>query len=209
LCTSYWYPLYVYARRRLASVQAAQDFTQEFFTRLLEKDLVGHANPARGRFRSFLLACFKNFLSNQEAKESADKRGGIRPILPLDFEAGERRYSREPFHQLTPERIYERRWALTLLDQVFARLRKEFVEDGKSALFDSLKTYLAGEKSTERYAETAARLGISEGAVKMAVHRLRQRYRELLRAEIAQTLEAPDEIDDEIRQLFAAVRLEK
>jgi RNA polymerase sigma-70 factor (ECF subfamily) len=209
LCTTYWYPLYAYARRRLDTVHEAQDLTQEFFARLLEKDLVGHADPSRGRFRSFLLTCFKNFLSKQQAQANAEKRGGGRPVLPLDFEAGERKYSREPFHQFTPERIYERRWALTLLDQVFVRLRREFAEEGKSSIFDALKVYLAGEKPSEQYADIAARLDMTQGAIKMAIHRLRQRYRELLRAEIAQTLDTPEEIDDEIRQLFAAVRSEK
>jgi RNA polymerase sigma factor (sigma-70 family) len=206
LCRAYWYPLYAYARRRLANIEDAQDATQAFFAQLLEKDYLQAADPARGKFRSFLLTAFKHFLAKARAHEQTQKRGGDRRILPLDFRTGERRYHLEPADHATPETIFERRWALTLLEQTLARLRQEFENIGKQRLFDSLKGALTGEDISEPYATIAARLDMSESAVKVAVHRLRRRYQELLREEIAQTVATADEIDEELRSLFAAVR---
>jgi RNA polymerase sigma-70 factor (ECF subfamily) len=206
LCQLYWYPLYAYARRRLPSAHDAQDLTQGFFAQLLEKDYLQAADPQRGKFRSFLLTAFKHFLSKERDRANAQKRGGGRPVLALDFQAGERRYQREPVDPTTPETAYERRWALAILEQTLARLRQEMANAGKEQLFERLKGVLAGEGLEEPYARVAEELGISEQAVKVAVHRLRRRYQELLRAEITQTVAAPDEVEDELRDLFAAVR---
>jgi RNA polymerase sigma-70 factor (ECF subfamily) len=206
LCQTYWYPLYAFVRRQGHNAEDARDLTQEFFATLLEKDYLRIADSRRGRFRSFLLAAVKHFLSKQRERANTQKRGGGRQSLPLDFQTGESRYHQEPAHDITPESIYERRWALTLLHQVLQRLQEEFIQAGKQPLFERLKEFLTGDKSRGTYRQVAGELGLTEGAVKVAVHRLRQRYRELLRAEIAQTVTAPEEVDDELRQLFAAVR---
>jgi RNA polymerase sigma factor (sigma-70 family) len=206
LCRLYWYPLYAYARRKLANADDAQDLTQAFFTELLEKDYLQAADPARGKFRSFLLTAFKHFLVKARERDQAQKRGGSRHLVPLDFQAGERRYHLEPTDSVTPETIFERRWALTLLEQSLARLREEFERSGKAKLFECLKETLTGDGSTEPYAQIARRLDMTEQAVKVAVHRLRRRYQELLREEIGQTVTTAAEIDDELRNLFAAVR---
>jgi RNA polymerase sigma-70 factor (ECF subfamily) len=206
LCQRYWYPLYAFVRRSGHQPADAQDLTQEFFARLLEKHYLLAADPERGRFRSFLLSSCKHFLSKQRDRAKAQKRGGGRKLLPLDFEAGEGRYSLEPTHEVTAEKVYERRWALTLLDQVFARLRDEFDRAGKRDEFDRLKVYLTGEAAALSYRDVAAGLGTTEGAVKVAVHRLRRRYRELVREEIAHTVAGPDEVAEELRRLFAALR---
>jgi RNA polymerase sigma-70 factor (ECF subfamily) len=209
LCQVYWYPLYAYARRRLASIEDAQDLTQAFFAELLEKDYLQAADPQRGKFRSFLLTAFKHFLTKERDRANAQKRGGGRRPLPLDFQAGERRYHLEPIDQQTPEAIFQRRWALTLLEQALARLRLEFTNAGKQKLFDTLKPTLMAGDSPEPYAGMAEELGMSEPAIKVAVHRMRQRYKELLRAEIAQTVDGDQEIDDELRDLFRAVQARK
>ena len=208
LCEAYWYPIYAYARRRGLSVDDAQDMTQQFFTRLLEKNDLQAAKKERGRFRSFLLTCFKYFLSKERDRARAQKRGGARRLLSLNLESGERQYRLEPSHEWTPERIYERRWALTVLDQVFVRLREYFASSGKQKLFDQLKPFLTGEGSAG-YSQIAANLGIKQGSVKVTVHRLRQKYRELLRDEISQTVADPEEIEDELRELLNAIRSEK
>jgi RNA polymerase sigma factor (sigma-70 family) len=205
LCQTYWYPLYAYVRRQGHQPDDAQDLTQAFFARLLEKHYLQSADPERGRFRSFLLTAFKRFLSKEHDRERTKRRGGGMKLLPLDFEAGERRYSLEPAHEVTAERIYEQRWALTLLDQVFARLRDEFNQAGKQKEFNCLKVYLTGEAGAPSYQEVAAELEMSEGAVKVAVHRLRRRYRDLVREEIAQTVAGPEDVDEELRHLFAAL----
>jgi RNA polymerase sigma factor (sigma-70 family) len=205
LCEAYWYPLYAYIRRRGYAVDDAQDLTQAFFTEVLAKNRLSIADPRRGKFRSFLLTALKNFLAKQWRAEHAQKRGGTETLLPLDFLMAETRYSREPGHELTAEKIYERRWALTLLECVLARLASEQTAAGKSLLFDSLKTYLGGDQNGVPYREIADRIKMTEGAVKVAVHRLRRRYRELLHGEIADTVTDPEDIDDELRALFAAV----
>ena len=202
LCQSYWYPLYAFVRRQGVSPHDAQDLTQEFFARLLEKGWLGGVDRQRGRFRSWLLASIKHFLANEWDRSRAKKRGGGMAQFSFDELDAESRLAHEPATE-TAEKIYDRRWALTLLDQVMARLRTEMAGAGKLAHFEALKFCLAGEKHA--YAEVAARIAISEGAVKVAVHRLRERYRELLRAEIAETVAGPEEIEDELRALLAAL----
>lgn len=206
LCELYWRPLYAYVRRWGYDADEAQDLTQEFFSRLLEKHYLRAADPARGRFRSFLLASLKHFLSNERDRAAAVKRGGRATVLPLEFETAEGWYVREPPDDETPERVYERRWALTLLERTLERLRREFEAAGKGAMFSRLEGHLTGEQETAPYAQLAAELGTSEGAVKVAVHRLRRRFGALLREEIAETVSEPAEVDDEIRQLFRSLR---
>ncbi|HJN12640.1 MAG: sigma factor [Pirellulaceae bacterium] len=202
LCQAYWYPVYAYVRRRVSDVHEAQDLTQEFFARLLEKGAIGLADPSRGRFRAFLLTACKRFLVNQWHKARAVKRGGGQIPLSLDFESGESKYVVEAVDSLTAERLYERQWALALLARVMERLREEFVNKNEVLHFEQLKQFISGSKGTEAYGAAADALDISEGAVKVAAHRLRARYRDLLRSKIAQTVEEPQEVDDEIRSLF-------
>jgi RNA polymerase sigma-70 factor (ECF subfamily) len=205
LCRAYWFPIYAFVRRQGHGPHDAQDLTQEFFARLLEKKSLAGADPAKGRFRSFLLASLKHFLANEWDKTQAQKRGGGQFLIPIDVATAETSGGFEPTDEVTAEKIFERRWALTLLEQVLRRLRAEYVRDGKENLFEQLKPTLTEASRSVRYAEIAARLGTSEGAVKVAVHRLRQRYREVLHAEIADTVTSPGEVEDEIRNLFAAL----
>jgi RNA polymerase sigma-70 factor (ECF subfamily) len=205
LCRAYWYPLYAYIRRQGHSADEAQDLTQEFFARLLEKDFLATLDPEKGKFRSFLLTACKHFLVNERERAHAQKRGGGRASVSLDFGDAEARYGREPGHSLSADRLFERRWALDLLRGVLTRLREEHVARGKGALFDRLRAFLVGERQAGGYTRAAADLGLTEGAVKVAVHRLRQRYRELLREEIGRTVDDPADIDEEIRALFAAL----
>jgi RNA polymerase sigma factor (sigma-70 family) len=207
LCELYWYPLYAFVRRRGYDPDAAQDLTQAFFARVIEKAYLRDATPARGRFRSFLLGSLKHFLANEWDYARRLKRGGGAGILPLDVELGEgeRRYRLEPPDDETPERLFERRWAVALLDRVVARLRDELWEAGKGAQFEILKPVLTGEPTGETYAQLGERLGMSEGAVKVAVHRLRRRVRALLLEEIARTVEDPGDVDDEIQHLFEVI----
>ncbi len=204
LCRSYWYPLYAFERRGGTPAADAQDLVQGFFAELLEKDYLRQADRERGRFRTFLLAAFRHFASKEREKARALKRGGGRKALPLDFEDGESRYLLEPADERTPERIYERRWALTLLDETLDRLRTEHDVAGRADLFEALRGTLSGGE-TAPYADLGARLGMSEGAVKVAVHRLRKRYREVLRSLIAETVAEPGDVDDEIRHLLDAL----
>jgi RNA polymerase sigma factor (sigma-70 family) len=204
LCRAYWYPLYAFERRGGTPAADAQDLVQGFFAELLEKDYLRQADRERGRFRTFLLAAFRHYASKEREKARALKRGGGRKPLPLDFGDGEDRYLREPADLRTPETVYERRWALTLLDGTLDRLRLEHEASGRSDLFEALRGTLSGGDSAP-YADIGTRLGMSEGAVKVAVHRLRKRYRELLRAAIAETVAEPSAVDDEIRHLLEAV----
>jgi RNA polymerase sigma-70 factor (ECF subfamily) len=204
LCESYWYPLYYYVRRRGHRAEEAQDLTQEFFATLLAKESLRVADPARGRFRSFLLASLNHFLTTEWRRRSARKRGGGRRPLSFNVRSGESRYSQEPSHDLTPEKAYERRWALLLLEQAVSKLRAEYAASGKAALFERLAGFLSGEKGV-LYQQVAGDLGMSEGAVRVAVHRLRQRYRQVLRGEVAHTVAGPQHIDEELRHLVAAV----
>ncbi len=205
LCAAYWYPLYAFVRRRGHGPEQAQDLTQDFFARALEKGLLAEADPSRGRFRSFLRTVCAHFLANRRDHDQARKRGGGRPALPIDTADAEGRYALELADGLTPERIFDRSWALTLLGRVLARLGREYDEAGKGPAFDALRGVLAGDPDTPSYAAAAARMGTSEGAARVAAHRLRRRYGELLRQEIAATLADPAEVDDEIRDLFAAL----
>ncbi len=204
LCRLYWYPVYAYARRRGHGHHAAQDLTQAFFARLLEKNDLAAADRTRGRFRSYLLTACQHFLANEHDRQTAQKRGGGRTHLPLDFEAADGRYSREPADEQTPERVFDRQWALGLLDRALGELRAEYAGSGRAKLFDALKGCLAGGAEVA-YAELARELVMTEGAVKVAVHRLRQRYRDRLRGLIADTVATPEEVDDEIRDLFSAL----
>jgi RNA polymerase sigma-70 factor (ECF subfamily) len=204
LCRSYWYPLYAFIRRHGHDAHEAEDLTQEFFARLLAKQFLSGVDREKGRFRAFLLTAVKRFLANEYDHARAQKRGGGQKIVPLDGLESEARYCREPAHAFTAERLFERQWALTLLEKVLARLQAEMHGAGKAALFDVLKGCLA-QTRTESYAALAGSLGMSEGAVKVAVHRLRRRYRDLLRDEIAQTVAGPEEVEDEIRCLFSAL----
>jgi RNA polymerase sigma factor (sigma-70 family) len=203
LCQTYWYPLYAFVRRQGHSSADAQDLTQEFFARLIEKHYLGRIQREGGRFRSFLLAALKRFLANEWDRAHAQKRGGQQTPISIDAESAETRYRLEPAHELTPERIYERHWAQTLLEQVLARLRTEYAAAGKGDLFERIQSSLSQPRGSVPYADIASQLGSTEAAIKMAGQRLRVRYRELLRAEIAQTVAAPSEVEDEIRHLFA------
>jgi RNA polymerase sigma-70 factor (ECF subfamily) len=205
LCGAYWYPLYAFIRRRGHDPERAADLTQDFFARVLEKGLLAEADPARGRFRSFLRAVCADFLANRHDWEHAQKRGGGRIILPIDAADAEGQYARELADGLTPERIFDRSWALTLLGRVLDRLGREYDEAGKGMTFEALRAALAGDAVAPSHAAVAARLGSTEGAVRVAAHRLRRRYGELLRQEIAATLADPAQVDDEIRDLFAAL----
>jgi RNA polymerase sigma-70 factor (ECF subfamily) len=206
LCSTYWYPLYAFVRRKGYNADEAQDLVQGFFARLLEKDDLQDVDPAKGRFRSFLMAACSHFLANRRDYERARKRGGGgRAILSIDAVEAERRYDREPSHTLTPERLYLRRWATTLLDSVLARLQREMADAGKAAQFEALKPALLGESDAESYRRLGAAAGLSEGAARVAAHRLRNRYRELLREEVGRTLADPAEVEQEIRDLFAAL----
>ena len=202
LCEQYWYPVYAYVRRRGNDRHHAEDLTQPFFTRLLEMNDFAAADRTRGRFRSFLLSACQHFLANHHDFATAQKRGGCAKRSPIDFGVGEERFSREPVDRNAPEADFERRWACTLLDQTLTVLRKEYVESGKAALFDVLKGTLTGE--TASYKVFAEKLGLSEGAIKVTIHRLRQRYREKLKEVIAETVESAADVEDEIRDLFSA-----
>jgi len=204
LCRAYWPPLYAYVRRLGHSPHDAQDLTQEFFARFLERDCLAAVDQAKGRFRSFMLAALKHFLSNERDKERAQKRGGGVVPLRIDFHDAESRCGFEPFTGLTPEILFQRRWAAALLEESLARLRREYAGDGKEALFESIKHTLTEGRGSIAYAELGTALAMSEAAVKMAVHRLRQRYREAIRAEIAATVANPSEIEDELREVLRA-----
>jgi RNA polymerase sigma-70 factor (ECF subfamily) len=203
LCANYWYPLYAFVRRQRHDPHDAHDLTQAFFARLLEKGWLDRVAREKGKFRSFLLAAMKHFLANERDRDRALKRGGGRALISLDAQTAESRYAVETVDGLTPEKIFERRWALQLLEQVLNRLRAEFVAGGKTDLFDQLKSTLSGQEAT--WGEIANRLAMTEGAVKVAAHRLRRRYRELIREEIAQTVGNERDVDEELRDLMAAV----
>ena len=205
LCQRYWPPLYAYARRNGYSVEQAQDLTQGFFVRFLEKHTVRAADPARGRFRSFLIASFKHFLANERHRERAQKRGGGQVPLSLEFERAEARYTAEPRDVLTPEALFERQWALGVIERVQTVLAAESADAGKGAAFERLKGYLVGEREPGGYAEIARALGTTEGAIKVTAHRLRRRFRELLRSEIAATVSEDSEIDAELNHLMSVL----
>jgi RNA polymerase sigma-70 factor (ECF subfamily) len=204
LCEAYWYPLYAYTRRRGDTPEQAQDHTQEFFARFIEHDYFDRADPDRGRFRSFLLSSFKFYLCDEAGRARARKRGDGIATLPFELSKGEEMYVHEPVHHETPERIYERRWARTLLDRVIEQLREEFARHGRLEYFNKLKSSLQGDVDVP-YAELARQLKTTEPALKVGVHRLRKRYRDLLRSEIADIVADPADIDSELRHLIAAL----
>ena len=206
LCRAYWYPLYAYVRRKGYPAHDAQDLTQEFFARLLAGKYLTAADRQKGKFRSFLLGTFEHFLAKEWRRAHAEKRGGGRAAFSLDEMDAENRYLREPAHELTPAKIFDRRWATTLLAQAMARLGEECRASQKGELFESAQALLSGDSAEASYAEMAGSLNMTEGALKVAVHRLRQRYGELVRAEIAQTVAGPAEVDQELRDLLAALR---
>jgi RNA polymerase sigma-70 factor (ECF subfamily) len=195
--------LYAFARRTGHSPADAEDLTQGFFARLLEKDYLRSAAREKGRFRTFLLVAFKRFLANEWDREHAQKRGGFAPVVSIEQELAESRFAAEPAHQLQPDVLFDRQWATALIACVMARLQEEYLASGRAKLFEYLRGCLAREESALPYAEIAARLNLTEAAIKMAVQRLRARYREILRAEIAHTVSSPEEIEGEIRHLFS------
>jgi RNA polymerase sigma-70 factor (ECF subfamily) len=203
LCEGYWYPLYAYVRRRGYPADQAQDLTQEFFVRLLDGRYLHRANPEKGRFRAFILTSLKFFLADEADRSRAQKRGGGN-VQSLEISSGEERYQRDPAHNETPEGIFERRWALSMLDRVVDRLRAEFVQHGRLDHFNRLKIFLLDQAETP-YAALAREMGTSEGALKVAIHRLRRRYRDLFRQEIAETVADPADVESELRFLAAAL----
>ena len=205
LCRTYWYPLYSFARRSGLSAHDAEDLTQSFFAFLLDNDAIARADRERGRFRNFLLAAFRNFHANERAYQAAAKRGGGKIVVSLDELQAENRYQHEPKSDLSPERLYDQKWAASLLDQVMQSLRVEYASLGKGALFDVLRGVVWGGGQTAGYAELARQAGLTEGAFKVAVHRLRARFRECLHQEVAQTVASPGDIEDELRQLLSAL----
>ena len=205
LCRTYWYPLYAYVRRQGNSPEDAQDLTQEFFARFLEKQIFRQARPERGRFRSFLLTSLKHFLVNEWHRATTRKRGGGHTPVPLDTVLAERLYSREPARDLAADKLYERSWALALLELVRARLRDEYAAEGRSDRFEIVERFLPGEDSGVSFVEVARQLGMAEGTLKSDVHRFKQRYRQVLRAEIAHTVARPEDVDEELRHLLAVL----
>jgi len=204
LCQMYWHPLYTYVRRRGCSPHDAEDLTQEFFARILARNDMATLSPERGKFRAYLLAAVNHFLSDEWDKARAQKRGGGR-VIHMDSAVAEALYAQGRSDSLPPERLFDQRWAITVLEEVYRQLRHEYECTGKAALFETLRFSLMGERSAMRYAELAERLNLSEGAVKVAVYRLRQRYRQVLRELVAGTVSSPEEVEDEMRYLLRAV----
>jgi len=205
LCQSYWYPLYAYVRRLGRSPHDAQDLTQEFFLQLLEHGYLARADPRKGRFRSFLLVALNHFLTNEWHRAHALKRGGAFSFLSWEQCAPEERYRAEPFATENPEHLFEQRWAMTVIEQALSRLRREFIEASREQEFDALKVVLTGDRLAVPYAGLAERLSTTEAAVKMTVLRMRRRFGEVLREEVAHTVADPAEIDDELRHLLAVL----
>jgi len=204
LCQAYWHPLYTYVRRRGYSPHDAEDLTQEFFARILARNDVATVSPERGKFRAYLLAAINHFLSDEWDKARAQKRGGGQ-VIHLDSALAESLYAQDHAADLAPERLFDQRWAITVLEEVYQQLRREYERDGKAALFEILRFSLMGERSAVPYAELAGKLNLSDGAVKVSVHRLRHRYRQVLRERVAGTVSSPDEVEEEMRYLLRAV----
>jgi len=203
LCGSYWFPLYAFVRRQGHSPEDAQDLIQEFFARFLSRGSFALADPERGRFRSFLLTSLKRFLTEEWRRANRQKRGGSQVHVPFSTEDSEGRYETEPPDDLSPDRLYDRRWAEALIERVLGRLRTDYESTGRSAVYLELQQFLWGRQAEVSYATIAAQLGMNEGGVKVAVHRLRQRFRDLLRQEVANTVEQTSEVDDELRHLLS------
>jgi RNA polymerase sigma factor (sigma-70 family) len=205
LCSVYWYPIYAFIRRRGAASHDAEDLTQEFFCQFLEKNSLGKVSPQAGRFRSFLLACLKHFLAHEREKAQAQRRGGGRATIPLDSAEAESRYLQEPADNATPERMFEKRWALTVLGGALEDLRQEYVQCEKSDLFEDLRGCLPGGQGGPSRAELAAKRGVGVNAIDVAIHRLRRRFGALLRERVAQTVATDSEVDEEIRYLASVI----
>jgi len=205
LCRAYWYPLYAFVRRQGHSPADAQDLTQEFFARLLAKEWLSSADREKGRFRTFLMVALKRYLANEWDRAHREKRGGHAPHCPLDTELAEARFESEPAPGLTADRLYERRWALTLLESTMNRLREEFGQANKTAEFERLKVFLTADKSAIAYADVARDLGTSEGTARVAVYRMRRRFREVFREEVAHTVATAEDVDEELRYLMSAL----
>ena len=203
LCESYWYPLYAYARRQRHDSADAEDLVQGFFARLLEKRDIAAADPVRGKFRAFLLTAFKHYMANARKAANADKRGGGQPHVSIDFDGADQRFGMEPADTHTPERAFARNWARAMLDQSLDRVRDDYQARGRGRLLEELEPYLGGEEPP--YTQTAEALGMTEGAVRVAVHRLRRAFREALRLEVAQTVEDPQDVDGELGNLMEAL----
>jgi RNA polymerase sigma factor (sigma-70 family) len=202
LCRVYWYPLYAFVRRMGRTSEEAEDLTQEFFARVIEHSYFDAAAQAKGKFRTFLLTAFRHFLANEWDKTRAQKRGGGVPVLSIDQQQAEERFDLEPADPASPEKLYERQWALTVLEESLSQLEQELIAEGRHELFDALKSSLALQDRQMTYTELATRLGMTESSVKVTLHRLRKRYRALLRSTIEQTVSSPAEVDEEIRHLF-------
>jgi len=206
LCEAYWYPLYCFVRRKGRSPEDAEDLTQAFFGRLIEKDILSKAQEDRGKLRTFLLTSLKNFLSDEWDKATALKRGGGMPLVSIDAELAEERYRTEPMDESSPDRLFEKRWALTLLERVMTSLREQYEKRGKGKVFEQLSPFLGAKSGVDSYSEIARNLGISENAVRVSVFRLRQRYSSELRSHIAETVDSDEEVAAEIQFLFKAVQ---
>jgi RNA polymerase sigma-70 factor (ECF subfamily) len=205
LCRTYWYPLYAYVRRQGHGPEDAQDLTQEFFARLLAADYLARVDRHKGKFRSFLLVGLNYMLADEHDKVSRLKRGGGQPVLSLDAQSAEARYQLEPVDQDNPERAFERRWAMALIEQVLTRLEQEYAQASKTVVFAALKDFLTGAKESQDYPAAARQLQMTEGAVRVAVHRLRQRFGKLFREEVTVTVADPKELEDEMRHLLAVL----
>ena len=205
LCSTYWYPLYAFIRRQGSSPHQAEDLTQEFFFRFLERHSLGSVQPDGGKFRSFLLACLKNFLSNERERARAQRRGGGQSLVPLSGSDAETRYSLEPADQRAPEAVFDRRWAFAVLERTMTELRHEYATAGKSELFEAFQSFLPGGRGDTSRADLAAKRGVSPGAIDVAVHRLRQRFGALLREQVAQTVSSEAEVEEEIRYLISVI----
>lgn len=206
LCRTYWYPLYAYARHKGTPADAAQDLTQGFFEHFLEHELVCSADATKGRFRAFLLRCFQNFAASEHARATRQKRGGGQPLLSLDAPGAEARFARELSDPRSPEVLYERHWAVAVLDETLRRLREEFVAEGRERTFDLLAPRLSGERDGGSCADLAVQLGTTEGTVRVMVHRLRRRYREVLNGVVLRTVDSPSEVSEELRHLLEVLR---
>ena len=205
LCATYWYPLYAFIRRHGSSPHDAEDLTQEFFFRFLERNALERVQPAAGKFRSFLLVCLKNFLANERERSQAQRRGGGRPLVPLDSGDAETRYSLEPADHRAPEAAFERRWAYAVIERTMRELRREYSGGEKSDLFEALQGFLPGGEGSVSRPDLPAKRDVSVGAIDVAVHRLRQRYGALLREQVAQTVSSEAEVEEEIRHLISVL----
>ncbi len=205
LCRNYWYPLYAYVRRRGYSPEDAQDLTQEFFAELLARHGLGSVSPAKGKFRSFLLACMNHLLSHEQERAHRKKRGGGQAIISFDAQTAEERYRVEPVDEGTPEKAFEQRWAVALLEEAVNRLDEEYARAGKAEVFAVLQSFLTGEGAGREYPRAAGALGMSEGAVRVATHRLRRRFGAIFREVVAETLDNVDELDVEVKHLLAVL----